>query len=124
LGRLFTFADDQQSSNASAVVISYPFWQREFGGDSSAVGRKITLNGRPFEVIGVTPANFYGVEVGRNFDVAVPICVEQIMDPEDSKLKTRYDWWLAVMGRLKPGVSLEQATSQLSAISPGLFQET
>jgi putative ABC transport system permease protein len=124
LGRLLNAADDRRNNSNFGAVISYQFWQRQFGGDSSVIGRKITLNGKPFEVIGVTPAKFYGVEVGRTFDLAVPICSESIINPEDSRLDKRYAWWLAAMGRLKPGISLEQATAQLREISSAIFQET
>jgi len=55
-------------------VISYAFWPRQFGGEASAVGSKLTVNYQPVEVIGIAPASFTGLEVGRGFDVAVPIC--------------------------------------------------
>ena len=55
------------------AVLSYGFWQREFGGDASVIGRSIALDGHPFTVIGVTPRDFFGVQVGRTFDVAVPL---------------------------------------------------
>jgi putative ABC transport system permease protein len=124
LGRLFNAADDRRGCGSPGVVISYPFWQREFGGDRGAIGRKLSLEGHGFEVIGITPASFYGVEVGRTFDVAVPLCAEPIIRVEESSLNDRRWWWLAVIGRLKPGTSREQATAQLSAISPAVFQET
>jgi predicted permease len=124
LGSVFTPADDRRGCGAGGVVISYPFWQREFGGAPSAVGGKITLDGHPFEIIGVTPPGFFGLEVGRYFDVAAPICSEQIVKGENTRLDMRHGWWLTVMGRLKPGWSLDQASAQLGAISPALFQET
>jgi hypothetical protein len=60
LGRLFTTEDDQRGCGSPGVVISDAFWQREYGGESSVVGRKMTIEHHPFEIIGVTPANFYG----------------------------------------------------------------
>jgi hypothetical protein len=71
-GRLLSPSDDRPGCAAPGVVISHAFWQREFGGDESVIGRKMTIEKHPFEVIGVTPASFYGVEVGRNFDFAIP----------------------------------------------------
>jgi len=124
LGRLMTPEDDQLGCGSPGAVISYSFWQREFGGDRSVVGRNITLMRHPFSIIGVTPAEFYGVEVGRNFDVAVPLCAEPLVNSEDSQLKTRSGWWLSVMGRLKPGWTIERATMQLRSISPGLLEAT
>src|SRR5579864_6120570 len=124
LGRLFTPDDDRLGCGSPGVAISYSFWQREFGGERGVLGRTLTVNRHPFPIIGVTPADFYGVEVGRYFDVAVPLCAEPIVNGEDSQLKSRSGWWLAVMGRLKPGWSVERAAAQLRAISPGLFEAT
>jgi putative ABC transport system permease protein len=123
-GRLLSPADDRPGCASPGVVISHAFWQREFGGDTSVLGRKLTLERHPFEVIGVTPATFYGVEVGRNFDVALPLCVEPIVRSEFSVLNRRDGWWLTVMGRLKPGWTLEHASAQARAISQGIFEAT
>ena len=122
-GRLITPLDDQRGCGSPGVAISDSFWQREFGG-GAVLGRKITLDGHPFEIIGVTPASFFGVEVGRNFDVAVPICAEPMVHPEDPLLTKHYGWWLGAIGRLNPGWTAERATTQLAAISPALFEAT
>jgi putative ABC transport system permease protein len=124
LGRLLNAADDTPGCAPGGAVISYSFWQREFAGDRSVLGRALTLSKRPFEIIGVTRADFYGVEVGRNFDVAVPLCTEPAIMGEDSQMKSRSGWWLASMGRLKRGWTMERATAQLQAISPGIFEAT
>src|SRR5262249_47753473 len=124
LGRVFTQADDRRGCGSPGVVISHAFWQRAFGGDASVLGRKIMLDGHPLEIIGVTPAGFFGVEVGRNFDVAVPICAEALINGEGNRLDRRSAWWLSVMGRLKPGWTLQQATAHLNSISAGIFQDT
>ena len=70
-GRLFTDEDDRPDCGISGVVISYGFWQSEFGGRDSAIGSKLLIQGHPAEVLGVTPPDFFGLEVGNNFDVAV-----------------------------------------------------
>ena len=114
----------QRGCASPGAVISYAFWQREFGGDPSTLGRSLTLEGHPFPVIGITPASFFGVEVGGSFDVAVPLCAEPTMRGGPSYLDLRHEWWLAAIGRLKPGWSLAQASAHLSAISPGLFDAT
>ena len=124
LGRVFTATDDQRGCSAPGVVISHSFWQREYGGEKSVIGRKLTLADHPFEVIGVTPASFFGLEVGRSFDVALPICAEAIISGKNSALDSGTNWWLMVTGRLKPGWSLKQASANLQAISPGLFETT
>ena len=125
LGRLLTTADDQHGCGSGAgAVVSYAFWQRELGGEASAIGRKLTIDYHSVEVLGVTPASFFGLDVGHSFDLALPICSQPILGGEDNYLDTRYDWWLTVMGRLKPGWTLEKATANLSSTSPGIFEAT
>ncbi|HWY46419.1 MAG TPA: ABC transporter permease, partial [Bryobacteraceae bacterium] len=106
------------------VVLSEAFWKREYGGEASAIGRKMTIEHHPFEIIGVTPASFFGLEVGRQFDVAVPLCADSLIRGEYSRLDVPHEWWLSVMGRLKPGWSVERASAQLAAVSPQIFEAT
>jgi putative ABC transport system permease protein len=121
LGRLFTTTDDQRGCAQSALVISHEFWQREYGGDANIIGRKVTVADHAFEIIGVTPSAFFGMEVGRSFDLALPICAAALVR-RGSWIDSGTQWWLTVNGRLKPGWSLEQATAQTQAISPGVFE--
>ncbi len=122
LGRMLNASDDVRGCTAPAVVISHGFWQKEFGGASDVVGRKLTLAEHPLEVVGVTPSDFYGLEVGKSFDFAVPICAEALLRGKNSRLDSGTNWWLMVTGRLKPGESLPQANASLQAMSAGLFE--
>ena len=124
VGRVLTEADDQAGCGEPGAVLGYGFWQSRYGGNPAAVGQTIMLDNRAFPIIGVTPASFFGVEVGRTFDVAVPLCAEPIFRGEASGIGRRDYWFLDMMGRLAPGVTLEQAQAQLAAISPALFQNT
>jgi putative ABC transport system permease protein len=125
LGRLLAPTDDHPGCSSTGAVISYSFWQHEYAGDRSAVGRTISINRHPFQIIGVSGRGFYGVEVGRYFDVALPLCAEPIVDgSEYAMLPARDTWWLGSIGRLKPGWNVERAAAQLRAISPGLFEAT
>ncbi len=124
LGRVFGADNDRKGCGAPGAVISYSFWRRAFGSEPGAVGRTLTLEGQPIEIIGVTPASFFGVEVGRNFDVAVPLCAEPLIKGERSNLEVRNAWWLAAMGRLKMGWTAEKASAQMAAISRGAFEAT
>jgi putative ABC transport system permease protein len=124
LGRVFTDADDQPGCGAPGVVLSHRFWRHELDADPAAVGKTLTINGRAFQVVGVTPAGFFGVDIGRSFDFAVPLCAEQLMNRENSRIGRGWAWWLAVTGRLKPGWSLEQARAHLASLSNELFRET
>lgn len=123
VGRLLTDADDQRGCPARAVL-SYRFWQREYGGERSVVGRTVTIDSKPAEIIGVTQAGFFGLEVGRTFDVALPICAEPIVSGGGGRLESGTTWWLSIMGHVRAGSSLPHATAQLGAISPALFQST
>jgi putative ABC transport system permease protein len=122
LGRVLTSEDDRRGCGAAAAVISYGFWQRQYGGQPSVLGNKLTLEGHPFPIVGITPPGFFGPEIGRSYDVAVPICSEPVIRGEDSLLDMRHGWWLASMGRLKPGWTIERATAQLNAISPAILE--
>ncbi len=126
LGRLISLGDDQPGC-AGGVDLSYAFWQRRYGGAASAIGQTVTLDGHPFPIVGVTPPGFYGVSVGDRFDLAVPVCADATVYGEYSRITSpdaRHDWWLAMIGRLNPGWSLDRATAQLAAISPGALQAT
>jgi putative ABC transport system permease protein len=105
-------------------VLSDAFWQREFGGRPGVLGSKLTLNGHPFQIIGVAPASFYGIEVGRNFDVAIAMCSQAVFSTKGPLMDSPISWWIATIGRLKPGWTLEHASAQLAAISPGIFAAT
>ncbi len=124
LGRVFSSDDDRPGCGAPGAVLGYSYWQREYGGQASAIGRRILLNRQPFEIIGVAQSGFFGVEVGRSFDVAIPVCAEPIIEGENSHTAKRHHWWLAVIGRLKPGWTLARATANVQAISPSLFEAT
>lgn len=128
LGRVFSPADDTPGCSNAGAVISYSFWQQHFGGDANVIGKQIHVSHHAVEIIGVTPPSFYGVEVGRTFEVALPICAEPIImraSPGEADALTRRDtWWLTIVGRLKPGWTKERAAAQLRAISPQIFEAT
>jgi len=123
-GRLLTAADDVRDCAAPPVVLSSAFWRREYAGNPAAVGTTLRLDGVPYEIVGVAPDSFYGVDVGRGFDVAVPICAEPLSRGPETALNKPDTWFLAALGRLKPGVSLTQAESQLRTISGPIFEST
>jgi putative ABC transport system permease protein len=126
VGRLISDGDDQKGC-AGGVDISYAFWQRRYGGEASAIGSQITLDGHPFPILGVTPTSFYGVSVGDRFDIAVPVCAEPIINGQFSRItgeRNRASWWLSVFGRLKPGMTLERASAQLGSIASPSLHET
>jgi len=119
-GRLLNRDDDRRGCPAVAVL-SYGFWQEHFGGADSAMGTTLPLNRYPFQVIGVTPRGFHGLNVGTKFDVAVPVCASEVFDGKESRLDHRSWWWLEVIGRVRPGVSPEQLKARLHVLSPSVF---
>jgi putative ABC transport system permease protein len=123
-GRLLS-ADDDQPGCAPRAVLSHAFWQREYGGKVEAIGKTLTLGGHATQIVGVTPASFLGLDVGKTFDVAVATCADAAFsDDGKGRLASGTDWWLTVFGRLKPGWSVERASAHLAAISPELFTST
>ncbi len=123
LGRLFVQSDDHRGCGIQGVVISYSFWQGAFGGRANVVGTSLSLDRHSFQIIGVAPRGFYGLEVGRKFDVALPLCSES-MRAEGAWTNSPKTWWLAVIGRLRPGWRFDRASAQLSSISPAIFAAT
>src|SRR2546428_2923628 len=122
LGRTFTDADDARGGgpDGPVAVISYAFWQRHFGGSADAIGRTLTIERVPYTIVGVTPADFFGPDVGRQFDVAIPIGAEPLIRGKESFLDGRSTWWLTVMIRLKRGQSLDAGTAGPRGIQPQL----
>lgn len=123
-GRLLTEADDQKGCGAPAAVLSHGFWLARYGGDASVIGRPIMLDRRAFEIAGVAPAGFFGVEVGRTFDVMIPLCAEPFVRGADAGTGVPSFWWLDIMGRLKPDWTPERASAHLATISPAIFAST
>jgi putative ABC transport system permease protein len=124
IGRVLAAADDRPGCAAPPAVISYGFWQREFGGSPSALGRALSLDGHSYDIVGVTPPSFFGVEVGHTFDVAVPLCAERYSRGTRSALDRKDAWFLAAIGRLKPGWSPDRASAHLRALSAPMFKDT
>ncbi len=119
-GRLIVNSEDRRGCPAVAVL-SYGFWQDRYGGANNAIGSILPLNSHSFEVIGVAPPGFYGMNVGEKFDVATPICATTLFDGKESRLDHRSWWWLSVAGRIRAGVSPDQATARLRVLSPAIF---
>lgn len=119
-GRLLAASEDVRGCGGVAVL-GYGFWQQHYGGEQSAIGSLIRLNGHAFPIVGVAQRGFTGADVGTPLDVAIPICAEAILNGKDSSLDVRDDWWLSMMGRLKPGMSVEQATARMKTLSQPLF---
>ena len=119
-GRLLGKSDDVRGCPAVADI-SDGFWRAHYGGAAAALGSSLALDGHSFQVVGVTPPEFFGMDVGRSFDVAVPLCAEAIVDAHPM-LDVRDAWWLMVAGRLLPGETAAVAAARLNAQMPGWMQ--
>jgi len=118
-GRLLSAADDYRGC-PSVAVLGHEFWRTQYGVAPGVLGATVMLNRQPFQVIGVSAAGFTGIEVGRKFDVAVPLCATAPFDKRN--LDSRGRWWLTVMGRMKPGLSLEAVQSRLDTLAPTVMR--
>jgi predicted permease len=124
LGRTIAPDDDAVPDSQPVVVLSYSFWRNYFDGDRSIVGRTIALNGHAMTVIGVAQPGFDGVELGAPAKVFVPIMMKTEMTPHSDGLKDRRRRlsWVTAYGRLKPGVSLEQAQLSLQPLMHSILE--
>jgi putative ABC transport system permease protein len=114
IGRVFTAAEDQPGSQR-VVLLSYGLWQRRFGGDPGIVGKSLTLNGDSYTAVGVMPARFHFPTI--NDQVWVPIA----FSPEEAGNRNVH--YLRVLARLKPGVTMSQAQTEMSTIATRLQQQ-
>ena len=117
VGRAFLSEEDRTPGTHPVAVISYGLWQRRYGADPHLVGSTVQLNDRSFTVIGIAPKDFNGTYVGLATDVYLPLMMQPQMTPGDNSLTGRNNQWLDVMGRLKPGVTREQARANLQTIA-------
>src|SRR5712675_1429838 len=119
-GRLLEVTDDKPSA-APVAVLNYGYWQSAFGGSRDVIGRTIELNNVPFTIIGIAEQRFTGITPGSDYDVWLPLSDAQRIS-EIWRLQNRSsdvsNWWLTIIGRLKPGTPLPQAQAAVS----GLFR--
>jgi predicted permease len=122
VGRTFVAAEGGVPGvHQQVTVVSHAFWARQLGGESSAIGSTIALNGSVFEIIGVMPVGFRGINPVENPpDFYIPITSQDVVDPgfDDMLYRSQGDitTWLRVLGRLKPGVELETAAAQMDVL--------
>jgi predicted permease len=116
VGRLFYSSDEHGPNSAPYVVLSDAFWRARFQGDPRVIGTTVDLNKHPFTIIGVAPAEFHGTELFLRPDFWVPMVNEQEIDGYDY-LTRRFNHGLFVVGELKPGVTMQQASSDLAKVA-------
>lgn len=113
VGRLFTPADDDVRGGHPLAVLSYRYWQRRFGGHH-VIGETLRVNGVPLTIVGVTPEAFTGLQLGASPDVRIPMAMQPRVMAQ-SRLDDPAQWWLSIIGRLRPGVGRAAADAEIRA---------
>ncbi|HEV3141032.1 MAG TPA: ABC transporter permease [Vicinamibacterales bacterium] len=129
VGRTFT-PDDDRPDAPPVAVISYGYWMRRFGGDRGAIGTVLQIANARVSVIGVTPQEFTGVQqvLTEARDITVPLALDPqfggaATDTAPARLRQQTTWWLQIMGRRKPGVTLEQVQGNLAGVFEGASRD-
>ncbi|MCU1242903.1 MAG: hypothetical protein JWO71_3629 [Candidatus Acidoferrum typicum] len=123
LGRLFTSDDDRVPGAQPVAVLSHAYWTRRFGGDPNVLNQTLLVNNAPLTIIGVAPAGFTGIQIGQAADIFVPLMMKGQMTPERNGLEEWDNYWLAVLARRKPGLSMAQAEAGINAAYRPLLQD-
>jgi predicted permease len=113
VGRTFTPEDDQTPGGHPVAMLSYAYWKSRFPGNEDIVGKTVIINGHDMTVVGVAQQGFDGVELGYRTQVFAPVMMKKEMTPLWARLKDRRWRWVNAFGRLKPGVTLQQAQASL-----------
>ncbi len=125
IGRAFTPADDRVPDGHPLAILSYSYWQSRFAGDRSILGKNVLVNGHNFTLIGVAQKGFNGMDLANPSQIFVPIMMRPQLMPE---LNEQFDFhnrrtrWVNVFGRLKPGVSRQQAQASLQPFFNGVLE--
>ena len=119
IGRTIGPDDDRVPNGHPVAMISYGYWNRRFGRNPQVLGQTLAISGSPFTIIGVTPPEFFGVEVGMNPDVFIPVMMQPTAMPVFENLLDKpiiFRTWLTPLARLRPGVQLAQAQGTLHTL--------
>jgi predicted permease len=123
LGRLISPQDDQKTGESAVVVLSHPYWTRQFGGRGEVINQPMVVNGRTLTIVGIAPPNFTGTTLGTNADVFVPITMRGVLTPGFNGFPNRRSYWAYLFARLKPGMTIEQARLGMDGIYAGILND-
>ena len=122
IGRVITPSDDKRNDGPVAVL-SYDYWRTRFGADPKVIGETMTVNNTKLTIIGVSQAGFDGVDIGYVPSIRVPVLMKAQMTPNWDDVDNRRSRWVNVFGRLKPGVTLEQAKAAMQPYFHGVLEQ-
>jgi len=123
LGRALGEEDDRTPGAHPVVVLAHGFWQRRFGADPNVLNQEVRINGHPMTVVGIAAPQFSGVDGANPADLFVPLMMKPQMTPTWNDLWSWRSRWVTLMGRLRPGVSRDQASAALNVLYRQLLQE-
>jgi predicted permease len=124
LGRIFTPQDSSQPGEGSVILLRYGFWRAKFAGDPSVIGRTVVVNGVPLAILGVMPPEFSGHRQGQSRDFWIPILMQaRFAGSGNGLLDSHTASWFATLGRLKPGVTVEQANLEMTNLLQPIIAE-
>ena len=120
---VFSQNDETSPGSNPQVVLSYGYWQRHFGANPAVLNQSIGINGIPMTIVGVAQAGFRGVQVGQSPSVFLPISMKAQATPTSKGLDDWDDYWVALIGRMKPGMSMKQAEAGLAPTYHALVED-
>jgi predicted permease len=123
LGRLFGPGDDERLGEHPIAVLGYRYWENQLGADRSVLNQTILINGQPLTIVGVAARGFDGTTLGAQPDVFVPLTMRTQMNPWFNAFDNRRNYWIYAFARLRPGVSAEQATSEINMVYAPIIEE-
>jgi predicted permease len=122
VGRTFTAEEDQKIAGAPLAMLSYAYWKSRFAGDPGIVGKSVVINGHSMTIVGVAEQGFDGVELGQRAQIFVPVVMKGPMIPLADDINDRRSRFVNAFGRLKAGVSREQAQASLQPFFHGILE--
>jgi putative ABC transport system permease protein len=111
------FVPEEDSGPHAVVVIAHGVWQRVFGGDPGVIGRSVTLNGTPFQIVGVAPPDYVGAMRGLAMDLWIPLSMQEVARTGRSGLTSRGNRGIMLIGRLRPGADIRSAQARFDALA-------
>jgi predicted permease len=123
LGRLLTYDDDRNVGGHPVTVLSYDYWAGKLGGNPAVLNDTIIVNGQSLTIVGVAAKGFSGTTKGGEPEVFVPITMRGVMVPGWQGFENRRSYWAYLFGRLKPGVSRDQAESGINVLYSAIINE-
>src|SRR5580658_4888677 len=123
MGRTITDEDDNSEGNHLVAVVSYAWWTRSLARDPNALSQNLRIGSTVFSIVGVAPPEFFGTKVGESPDIWIPLSMVQAVPPHWSGYKDNSYESLLIMGRLKPGTTMQQAATNVNLVFQQIYQQ-